>query len=136
MPTQIALKRVYEPPTPQDGLRVLVERLWPRGLTKDEAEVDLWLKDIAPSADLRKWFGHDPAKWKQFQRRYTAELEENKELVKELRQKSQNGKVTLVYAARDEEHNGALALKQFLSGRTVKKAKRTVSRSRATVSHR
>jgi len=111
------LKRAYEPPSKDDGLRVLVERLWPRGLTKERAKVDLWLKDIAPSPALRAWFAHDPAKWKQFCQRYWAELQANKETVKALRQKVRAETVTLVYAARDEEHNSAVALKAFLQGR-------------------
>ncbi len=111
------LKRVYEEASPQDGLRVLVERLWPRGLTRGRAAVDLWLKDVAPSPELRKWFGHDPGKWKQFQERYWNELKEKKDAVTLLKEKGREGPVTLVYAARDEEHNGALALKQFLAGR-------------------
>lgn len=113
----IKLKRVYEDPSPKDGLRVLVDRLWPRGLTKERAAVDLWLKDVAPSTELRKWFGHDPAKWKQFQIRYRKELQEKKEILKDLKQKSKGHTVTLVYGARDEEHNEALVLKQILAGR-------------------
>ncbi|HET6575889.1 MAG TPA: DUF488 domain-containing protein [Fimbriiglobus sp.] len=111
------LKRAYEEPAAADGLRVLVERLWPRGLTKARAAIDLWLKEIAPSAELRKWYGHDPAKWTEFQKRYRAELRESTEAVKELRQKGKVGTVTLVYAARDEEHNSALVLKKLLEGR-------------------
>ena len=112
----IKLKRAYEKPSSNDGLRILVERLWPRGLTKERAAVDLWLKDVAPSAELRKWFGHDPARWEQFQKRYWKELEEKGEAVQSLKQKTKQDTVTLVYAARDEEHNGALALKRFLEG--------------------
>jgi uncharacterized protein YeaO (DUF488 family) len=112
----IALKRIYEVPRPEDGLRVLVERLWPRGLSKERAAVDLWLKDVAPSPELRKWFGHDPARWEQFQERYRRELLEKKDAVRQLRQKAKEGTVTLVYAARDEEHNGALVLKRYLRG--------------------
>jgi uncharacterized protein YeaO (DUF488 family) len=112
----IKLKRVYEGPSPKDGLRVLVERLWPRGLTKERAAVDLWLKDVAPSPELRKWFGHDPARWEQFQERYRQELREKKEAVQLLKQKGKEGTVTLVYAARDEDHNGALVLKRLLQG--------------------
>jgi uncharacterized protein YeaO (DUF488 family) len=112
----IKLKRAYEKPSRDDGLRVLVERLWPRGLTKERAAVDLWLKEVAPSPELRKWFGHDPARWEQFQKRYWRELEEKEEAVRLLKQKGKRGAVTLVYAARDEEHNGALALKEFLEG--------------------
>jgi len=113
----IKLKRVYEAPSPQDGLRVLVDRLWPRGLTKERAAVDLWMKDVSPSTELRKWFGHDPAKWKQFQIRYRKELQEKKVFLKELKQKGKGQTVTLVYGARDEEHNEALVLKQILAGR-------------------
>ena len=114
----LKLMRAYEKPSRDDGLRILVERLWPRGLTKERAAVDLWLKEVAPSPELRKWFGHDPARWEQFQKRYWKELEERKEAVQLLKQKGKHGTVTLVYAARDEEHNGALALKRFLEGRT------------------
>ena len=113
----VRLKRVYEAPAESDGTRVLVERLWPRGLTKERAAVDLWLKEVAPSPELRKWFGHDPARWEQFQERYRRELREKKEAVRLLKQKAKEGTVTLVYAARDEEHNGALVLKRLLEGR-------------------
>ena len=112
----IKLKRVYENPSPKDGLRVLVERLWPRGLTRERVAVDLWLKDVAPSPELRKWFGHDPARWEQFQERYRQELREKKDAVRLLKQKAKEGTVTLVYAARDEKHNGALVLKRVLQG--------------------
>ncbi len=111
------LKRAYEQPARTDGLRVLVERLWPRGLTKKSAAVDLWLKDVAPSPELRKWFAHEPAKWKKFQERYATELKQQQDAIDLLKQKSKEGTVTLVYAARDEQHNGALALKRFLEGR-------------------
>jgi uncharacterized protein YeaO (DUF488 family) len=94
-----------------------VERLWPRGVTKARAAVDLWLKEVAPSTELRKWFGHDPSKWSQFERRYWKELQANKEAVDVLRRKAEQGTVTLVYAARDEQHNGAVALKEFLERR-------------------
>lgn len=110
----IRLKRVYEKPTRSDGLRILVERLWPRGLTKEAAAVDLWLKEIAPSTELRRWFGHDPARWKEFQVRYRKELRANQEAVKLLTKKCNETTVTLVYGARDELHNGALVLKGFL----------------------
>lgn len=113
----IQLKRAYERPTREDGSRILVERLWPGGLTKEKAALDLWLKDVAPSPELRKWFGHDPAKWKQFEQRYWKELGTRKEAVDLLRQKVKQGTVTFVYAAQDEEHNGALALKRFLEHR-------------------
>ncbi|HEY6328782.1 MAG TPA: DUF488 domain-containing protein [Blastocatellia bacterium] len=110
----IKLKRAYEPPAKDDGERILVERLWPRGLTKEKAKIDLWMKEIAPSTELRKWFGHDPAKWTEFRRRYKSELEQQPELVKELRAKGRRGPVTFVYAAKDEEHNSALLLKEFV----------------------
>ena len=110
----IHLKRAYEEPSRSDGLRILVERLWPRGLTKERTAVDVWLKEIAPSAELRRWFGHDPAKWEEFQKRYWAELDANQEAVAELWRKTREGPVTLVYAARDEQHNGALVLWEYL----------------------
>jgi uncharacterized protein YeaO (DUF488 family) len=114
----IRLKRVYDQPSRMDGTRILVDRLWPRGLTKERAAVTLWLKDVAPSTELRKWFGHDPAKWKQFQVRYRKELREKKDALELLKQKSKAHTVTLVYAARDEQHNEALVLKRILEGRT------------------
>ena len=110
----IRLKRAYEEPAPEDGERILVERLWPRGLAKQTAKLDLWLKDVAPSTDLRKWFGHDPDRWNEFRRRYESELKYKHDLIKLLKEKAQRGTVTLIYAARDEEHNGALALKRYL----------------------
>jgi uncharacterized protein YeaO (DUF488 family) len=116
----IQLKRVYEKPSRKDGLRILVDRLWPRGLTKERAAVKLWLKDVAPSTELRKWFGHDPAQWTQFQARYRKELREKKDALKLLKQKSEEHTVTLVYGARDEEHNEALVLKSVLEGRRTK----------------
>ena len=112
----IVVKRVYEEPSPRDGLRVLVDRLWPRGLTKERAAVDLWLKDIAPSTKLRKWFGHDPAKWKEFQARYRKELKEQNGGLTRLKRESKKRTVTLVYGARDEEHNEAIVLKRILDG--------------------
>jgi uncharacterized protein YeaO (DUF488 family) len=110
----IKLKRAYEKPARDDGERILVERLWPRGLTKLQAKVDLWLKDVAPSTELRKWFGHDPDRWDEFRRRYQKELRSKEDLIKLLKRKAKAGTITLIYAARDEEHNGALVLKQFL----------------------
>ncbi len=108
------LKRAYEAPAASDGRRVLVERLWPRGLTKAAAKLDEWEKEIAPSTELRKWYGHEISKWKEFQRRYKAELRKKPELVEALRNAGKKQTVTLVYAARDEEHNGARVLKEFL----------------------
>ena len=110
----IKLKRVYEVPSKEDDFRILVERLWPRGLTKDRAKVDLWLKDVAPSPELREWFGHDPEKWEEFRKRYYEELKLKKELLNLLKQKAKEGTVTFVFASRDEEHNNALALKEFI----------------------
>ena len=107
------IKRVYEKPDKEDGIRILVDRLWPRGLTKEKASINLWLKDIAPSTELRKWFGHDPVKWKEFQKRYLLELEKNKKQGLLLKNQIKKGKVTLVYGAKDEEHNEAVILKDF-----------------------
>lgn len=109
------IKRVYEKPSKDDGKRILVDRLWPRGLTKEKASIDLWLKEIAPSTGLRKWFGHDPDKWKEFQKRYHQELENNVEQVLLLKEQIKKGTVTLVYGAKDEEHNEALVLKEWLA---------------------
>jgi uncharacterized protein YeaO (DUF488 family) len=116
----IQLKRVYEKPSRKDGIRILVDRLWPRGLTKARAAVSLWLKDVAPSTDLRKWFGHDPAKWKHFQVRYQKELRGKQDALKLLKKKCKERTVTLVYGARDEKHNEALVLKEILEGRNTK----------------
>lgn len=113
---KLQIKRVYERPDKEDGMRILVDRLWPRGLTKEKASVDLWLREIAPSTKLRQWFGHDPNKWEEFKQRYRHELEENDEQVWRLRQEIEKGPVTLVYGAKDEEHNGAIVLQEFLSG--------------------
>ena len=111
---KIKIKRVYEQPDKDDGVRILVDRLWPRGLTKEKAAVDLWLKEIAPSTELRKWFGHDPEKWSSFRRRYETEIRHNDDLIKLLKQRARYRTVTLVYGARDQKHNEALVLKQFL----------------------
>jgi uncharacterized protein YeaO (DUF488 family) len=113
----IQLKRVYEKSSKEDGFRILVDRLWPRGLTKERADVKLWLKDVAPSTELRKWFGHDPNKWKQFQARYRKELKEKKDDLKLIKQKAKEHTVTLVYGARDQEHNEALVLQRILECR-------------------
>ena len=110
-------KRVYEPRAPEDGMRVLVERLWPRGIRKEDPRVDVWLKDIAPSQELRKWYGHDPDKWEEFQRRYRAELAESGDAVGALREYLADGPATLVYAARDEERNSARVLAEWLAER-------------------
>ncbi len=109
------MKRVYEKPARDDGFRVLVDRLWPRGLTKQKARINLWLKDIAPSTELRQWFGHDPEKWQQFKIRYGKELAGNKPMVKILKDLARKHKtLTLVYGAKDEAHNNALVLREFI----------------------
>jgi uncharacterized protein YeaO (DUF488 family) len=110
----IKLKRVYESPAEEDGSRILVERLWPRGLTKERARIDLWLKDVAPSPELRNWFSHDPDKWEEFQQRYSRELAEKKDLISQIKQKSRESTVTFIFAARDEQHNSAVVLKTFI----------------------
>jgi uncharacterized protein YeaO (DUF488 family) len=110
----IKIKRVYEQSEKDDGTRVLVDRLWPRSLSKEKAGVDIWLKEIAPSTELRKWFGHDPEKWKGFQRRYETELSHNGPLIEMLTEKAKLGPITLLYGARDQEHNEAHVLKKFL----------------------
>ena len=114
MTFDIAVKRVYEPPAKADGQRVLVDRIWPRGVAKKDAALTVWLKEIAPSDELRKWFGHEPERWTEFQRRYRAELDQNGEAVAELRALLGKGKVTLLYGAHDEAHNNAVALAQYL----------------------
>jgi len=110
----IRTKRIYEEPSEDDGGRVLVDRLWPRGISKEKASLDRWEKDLAPSDDLRRWFGHDPAKWEEFLRRYRAELEGKEEALARLRREANEGTVTLLYAAKDEEHNNAVALKRYI----------------------
>jgi uncharacterized protein YeaO (DUF488 family) len=112
---RIKLKRVYEKSTGDDGTRVLVDRLWPRGLKKETAEIDHWFKEIAPSTELRKWFGHDPSRWGEFRKRYAAELRNHTEQLDELRKLARTGRVTLVYAARDEQHNDAVVLRDILT---------------------
>lgn len=112
-----ALKRAYEPPSPDDGARILVDRVWPRGLPRQALQLDDWLKDLAPSSGLRRWFGHDPDRWDAFRERYFAELDGAGAALERLRAKLRSGKVTLVYGARDERHNNAVALKQYLEAR-------------------
>lgn len=123
------LKRAYDPASPDDGCRVLVERLWPRGVSKSKAAIDVWLKDVAPSAESRKWYGHYSKRWQEFRRRYRDELRSNPEAVSELREKERAGKVTLIYATHDVEHSGALVLKEFLASHkkaaTVRRRSRT-----------
>ncbi len=116
---KLMLKRVYEEPDPADGARFLVERLWPRGIARARAKLDAWLKDAAPSAELRKWFGHDPSRWNEFRRRYFAELKRDPSVLAPLRDAARRGTVTLVFAARDTELSCARALKEFLEGRSA-----------------
>lgn len=111
----IKIKRAYLEPEAGDGTRILVDRLWPRGLTKEKARIDLWLKNIAPSTELRKWFSHDIEKWEEFKNRYLAELNENKESMAILKEQLNKGNVTLIFGARDELHNEAIILKELLS---------------------
>lgn len=111
----IHLKRVYEPAAKEDGHRFLVERLWPRGIKKDALHFDAWLKDVAPSTELRQWFAHDPRKWQEFQRRYFAELDSKPEAVQPIRKAMLAGAVTLLFSSHDLEHNNAVALKEYLS---------------------
>jgi uncharacterized protein YeaO (DUF488 family) len=110
---------VYDEKSPEDGLRVLVDRLWPRGLSKQKAGVDLWLKEVAPSHELRKWFGHEPAKWNDFQVRYRKEIAEQAKSLALLKQKCKEGTVTLLFAAHDEEHNNAVVLENVLRRRGI-----------------
>jgi uncharacterized protein YeaO (DUF488 family) len=114
MEHELRIKRVYEEPEANDGRRILVDRLWPRGLTKEKAKVDLWLKDIAPSTELRKWFRHDPEKWRNFRERYQTELKHHVDQLRLINSEIEEGTVTLVYGARDQAHNEAVVLKQFL----------------------
>lgn len=107
----IKIKRVYEKPSKEDGWRVLVDRLWPRGMTKEAAHVDVWMKDVGPSDALRKWFGHDPARWSEFQKKYRSELAKKKDLTAELKKMAkEHGTLTLLFGAKDEEHNQAVVL--------------------------
>lgn len=124
----IHLKRAYEPSAPEDGFRILVDRLWPRGVARDAAHVDLWLKEVAPSTELRKWFAHDPEKWAEFRKRYAEELDSNPAEVERLAEFVRRGTVTLVYGAKDEQHNQAVALKEYLEASARRKP---ASRSRS-----
>lgn len=112
----LRIKRAYLPPSAEDGVRVLVDRLWPRGLRKSEAAIDRWLKDLAPSTELRRWFGHDPRRWEEFRRRYAAELANRADLLDELRNTARKKPVTLVFSARDELHNQAVVLRDVVAG--------------------
>lgn len=115
----VLLKRAYAPPAVEDGMRVLVDRLWPRGLSKDEARIDIWMKEIAPSTALRRWFNHDPEKWQVFQQKYVKELEGSAAL-DELRRLARRCRITLLFAARDEQHNNAVVLLGLLKTKTAR----------------
>lgn len=119
----IALKRIYEPPSDADGYRVLVERLWPRGVSKEKARLDDWAKELAPSHELRRWFDHDPARWPAFRERYAAELAERADAVARLAERARRGAVTFVYASREERYNAAVALRDYLQSMSRAKPK-------------
>jgi uncharacterized protein YeaO (DUF488 family) len=110
----LKIKRIYEKPVHSDGFRILVDRLWPRGLSKEKAKVDLWLKEIAPSNQLRKWYGHDPKKWAEFKKRYSEELKDKKELISQIRQKEKEGTVTLLYGTKEKQYNNTIALNEYI----------------------
>jgi uncharacterized protein YeaO (DUF488 family) len=114
----VRLKRAYEPPAADDGTRILIDRLWPRGVKKTDAAIDEWMKEIAPSSALRKWFGHDPERWHEFRRRYQSEIRQHPEQFERLRTLARYGPITLVFSARDEAHNDAVVLKDLLLDRT------------------
>jgi uncharacterized protein YeaO (DUF488 family) len=114
---RVRLKRIYEPSSPDDGERILVDRLWPRGVSKAKAALDAWMKDVAPSTELRRWFGHDPARWEEFQQRYRQELAARPAALQPLVDAAEKGPVTLLYAARDEQHNEAVVLQQVIEAR-------------------
>lgn len=113
---ELLLKRIYDAADGKDGVRILVDRLWPRGVSKERAKLDLWLKEVAPSAELRLWFGHDPEKWLEFRRRYRKELEDREEELEQIRAAVKRGRVTLLYGAKDAKHNQAVVLKEYLEG--------------------
>ena len=120
----IHIKRVYEAPDAGDGQRILIDRLWPRGLAKSKAGIDLWLKDIAPSTELRRWYGHDPERWSEFKKRYFSELDAHPDAVAELLERTAAGKVTLLFGSREERWNNAHALAEYLQSRAARPAKK------------
>jgi uncharacterized protein YeaO (DUF488 family) len=127
----IHLKRVYDPATEADGTRLLIERLWPRGIKKTALEIESWIKDVAPSTELRKWFSHDPAKWDEFRRRYFFELEANPDAWRPIVEAMRHGNVTLIYSSHDTEHNNAIALEEFLKAHFLKNKSANTSKSKA-----
>ena len=110
----LRMKRAYDPPSEDDGFRILVDRIWPRGMSRDQIQIDLWLKEVAPSDELRKWFGHDPSRWDEFKERYHQELADKDDLIDQISEKASSGDVTLVFGAKDEKLNNAVALKEYL----------------------
>lgn len=126
----IRVKRVYEPADPSDGLRVLVDRIWPRGMSRDAVGADVWLKELAPSTVLRRWFGHDPANWTEFKRRYFAELDAHPERLAPLVHAARAQRVTLLFSAADVAHNHAVALREYLLARLGRAGRRTRARQR------
>lgn len=114
----VKLKRAYQPAAAEDGTRILIDRLWPRGVKKTDAAIDQWPKELAPSTELRQWFGHDPERWPEFRRRYAAEIRQHADLLEPLRQLAQQGTITLVFAAHDEEHNNAVVVRNLLLGKS------------------
>ncbi len=128
--SNVRLKRAYEQPTRDDGTRILIDRLWPRGVKKVDAAVNQWVKDLAPSTKLRKWFGHDPSRWQEFRQRYAEEVRQHFDQFKQLRALARKGPITLVYSASDEVHNDAVALRDLLLGRPMK-PRRNATTSRA-----
>jgi uncharacterized protein YeaO (DUF488 family) len=111
----IRVKRIHDSPEPEDGARLLVDRIWPRGISKERAALDAWMREVAPSTELRKWFGHDASRWREFKRRYASELSDRRELVDEILELARRRRVTLLYSARDREHNQAIALAEYLN---------------------
>lgn len=132
----IRLKRAYDESSKQDGLRILVERLWPRGVRKEQAAIDLWLKELAPSTELRKWFGHDPEKWDEFRTRYRRELDAHPDAWQPIVSAARKGPVTLVYSSHDTEHNNAVALQEYLAAKVRRPARRISRASSGTTARR
>jgi uncharacterized protein YeaO (DUF488 family) len=127
----IQIRRAYEPPRRGDGYRVLVDRVWPRGVSRDDLRIDAWLPEIAPSTRLRQWFGHDPERWEEFRKRYAAELAGAEDAARELVERARRGRLTLVYGARDPEHNNAVALRAYLEDRAAASPRALSSRKKA-----
>ncbi|HXZ96460.1 MAG TPA: DUF488 family protein [Burkholderiales bacterium] len=131
-PSRITLKRVYDTASPKDGVRILVDRLWPRGLSRDAAAIDFWIKDVAPSAALRQWFGHRPERWVEFRKRYKSELARRPQALAEIQSLAKKGRITLLFAAHDEHHNNAVVLCELLRAKEspLRASKTKVTRTR------